>query len=111
MSAKQDRFRLILTTAGSDEQAEAIARGLVERRLAACVNIVSKSCSVYRWNGEVVREEEKLLVIKSAARLFEQVREAIHELHSYEVPEIIALPIRDGDESYLNWLEEQLIPV
>ena len=108
MATRDDEYQLVLTTTGSDEQAETIARALIDRRLAACVNIVGQTCSVYRWKGEVVREEEKLLVIKSATRLFEELREAIRELHSYEVPEVIALPIRAGDAAYLSWITENL---
>ena len=101
-------YRLILTTAGSDEQAETLARGLVERRLCACVNIVDGVCSVFRWKGEVTREAEKLLLIKTSAGLVEEVRTAIRELHSYETPEIISLAIDDGDPDYLAWLAESV---
>ena len=104
--ATTEGFQLVLTTAGSDEQAETIARSLVERNLAGCVNIVSGVCSVYRWKGEVTREEEKLLLIKTSARLFEPVREAIREIHTYEVPEVIAIPLADGDPEYLRWLAD-----
>ena len=100
----EQRFQLVLSTAGSEEQAEAIARELVDRRLAACVNIVSQVCSVYRWKGEVTRDAEWLLIVKTERRLFAEVSRAIRELHSYEVPEILALPIADGDGDYLQWL-------
>ena len=108
MTTGGERFVLILSTAGSDAQAESIARALVDRRLAACVNMVGQTCSVYRWEGKVVREEEKLLLIKSAERLFPAVRDAIRELHSYEVPEVLMLPIQDGDADYLRWLGDSL---
>ena len=104
MSVWAEEFRLILTTAGSDKQAEEIARALVERKLAACVNIVGSTCSIYRWKGEVVRESEKLLLIKSCERLLPQIRETIRELHTYEVPEVLALSIQGGDDEYLSWL-------
>ena len=104
MSGTDERFQLVLTTAGSEAQARAIARGLVERRLAACVTIVAQACSVYRWKGEVHEEDEKLLLIKSAERLFEPLRDAIRELHSYDVPEVLALPVARGDLAYLDWL-------
>ena len=103
MTPPEDAFQLILTTAGSEEQARQIARALVERRLAACVNIVAHACSIYRWKGEIQEEEEKLLLIKSSRRLFERVRETIREVHSYEVPEVLALPVDDGDADYLAW--------
>ena len=108
MFEPSERFQLVLTTAGSEEQARSIARELVDRRLAACVNIVAHVCSVYRWEGQVQEEDEKLLVIKTAQRLFPRVREAIRELHSYDVPEVIAIPLAAGDESYLRWLADCL---
>jgi len=103
-----DQFHLALTTAGSNEQADTLARALVERRLAACVNIVRGVCSVYRWKGDVTREEEQLLLIKTSERLLPEVRRTIRELHTYEVPEFVALPIRDGDPDYLAWLAAEL---
>jgi len=108
MSTPDERFLLILTTAGSDEQAREIARALVERRLAACVNVQPSGCSVFRWRGEIQEEAERLLVIKSSARLFERVRDAIRELHSYDLPEVIAVPVETGDTEYLAWLSESL---
>jgi len=103
-----ERFQMVLTTAGSDAQAESIARALVERRVAACVNIVHGVCSVFRWKGEVTREEEKLLLIKTSNTMLDRVGETIRELHSYETPELIALPVEDGDPDYLEWLSESL---
>jgi periplasmic divalent cation tolerance protein len=97
-----------LTTAGSDAQADGLARALVERRLAACVNVVSGVCSVYRWKGDVEREDERLLMIKSDRVHFEALRLAIRELHSYQTPEIVALPLVASDPDYLAWLEESL---
>ena len=108
MARSEERFQVVLTTAGSEEQARAIAGALVQRRLAACVNIVSGTCSIYRWKGEIQEEEEKLLVIKSSRRLFPALREAIRELHSYDVPELLALPVEDGDPAYLGWLADCL---
>ena len=104
MSAAANGYQLVLTTAGSEEQARTIARGLVERRLAACVSVVDHICSVFRWKGEVTEEDEKLLIIKTRRGLFPRVREAIRELHSYDLPEVLAVPIEDGDPEYLNWL-------
>ncbi|MCP3978663.1 MAG: divalent-cation tolerance protein CutA [bacterium] len=95
---------IVLTTAGSAESASLLARGLVERRLAACVNIVDSIRSIYRWQGEIADENELLLVIKTQAALFDRVREAIRELHDYDVPEVIAIPIADGDPDYLGWV-------
>jgi periplasmic divalent cation tolerance protein len=104
MSPSSERFQLVLTTAGSEDQARAIAQALVERRLAGCVTIVTQACSIYRWEGKVQEEHEKLLLIKSSERLFPRLTQAIRELHSYEVPEILALPVGAGEENYLGWL-------
>ncbi len=104
------RFAIVLTTAGSDEEASRIAETLVERRLAACVNVVPGVVSHYRWKGETCRDEERLLVIKTSARLFAEVRSAIRELHSYELPEAILIGIADGDPEYLAWLADGLAP-
>jgi periplasmic divalent cation tolerance protein len=97
---------LALSTAGSAEDAERIARALVERGLAACVNVVPGVVSVYRWKGQVEREGELLLVIKTRAERFEALREALVAMHPYEVPELIALPIENGHAPYLAWLDE-----
>lgn len=96
---------LVLTTAGSREEAGSIARALVERKLAACVNISGPISSVYRWEGAVEDAEEFLLLIKTTRRAFERLREAIAELHSYELPECIALPVEAGSEPYLRWID------
>jgi periplasmic divalent cation tolerance protein len=98
--------RIVLTTAGSQEEAGKIAHQLVERSLAACVNIVPQIKSVYRWQGKVEEAQEWLLVIKTTATAFGQVRQAIAELHSYELPECICLTIEDGSASYLQWVAE-----
>jgi periplasmic divalent cation tolerance protein len=108
MADTVEHFQVVLTTAGSDAQAETLAQALVERRVAACVNIVHGVCSVFRWKGEVTREEEKLLLIKTSSSMLDRVRETIRELHSYETPELIALPVEDGDPDYLAWLSESL---
>jgi periplasmic divalent cation tolerance protein len=105
---RPEDFAIVLTTAGSDEQAEHLARALVERRLAACVNLVQQVCSVYRWKGEVQREGEQILLIKTSKAKFEALRAAIRELHSYEVPEVVMLPMLDVDADYLRWMEEEL---
>jgi periplasmic divalent cation tolerance protein len=97
-----------LTVAKSLEDAEFIARELVERRLAACVNVVPGVASVYRWRGDVERSEEVLLVMKTSAERFEALREALLKLHTYELPELIALEVKAGHAPYLAWLEESL---
>ena len=99
---------LVLTTAGSESEARKIAHALVERRLAACVNIVPRIQSVYRWEGKVEEAEEYLLLIKTVKLREEQVRAAIRELHSYELPECIAIPIESGSAEYLKWLSDSV---
>jgi periplasmic divalent cation tolerance protein len=94
----------VLTTAGSESEATSLARALVERRLAACVNVVPQIASIYRWKGELARETEWLLLVKTVERRFPEVRAALRELHSYELPEIVAVPIAAGDPDYLAWL-------
>jgi len=95
---------VVLTTVGSDEQADGVASALVGERLAACVNVVKGVTSIYRWEGKIARDEERLLVIKTTRARFDAVRERILALHAYEVPEIVALPIVAGSEAYLDWL-------
>jgi periplasmic divalent cation tolerance protein len=100
--------KLVLTTAGSGEEAQRIARALVERRLAACVNIVPQIESIYRWKEKVEQAEEWLLLIKTTTSAFEHVRDAIKELHSYELAECICVDIGDGSAKYLKWLGESV---
>lgn len=100
--------RLVLSNAGSQEEAQRIAHALVERQLAACVNIVPGVESVYRWKGNIESAPEWLLLIKTTAAAFPRLREALQELHSYEVPECVALAIEDGSPAYLEWLGESV---
>ncbi|ERR1700730_18221581 len=100
--------RIVLTTAGSQEEAAKIARHLVEHGLAACVNIVPHVTSVYRWKDKVEEAGEWLLVIKTTARAFGHVCQAIAEIHSYELPECICLTIEDGAPNYLKWIAESV---
>jgi periplasmic divalent cation tolerance protein len=99
---------LVLTTAGSEAEASKIALALVERHLAGCVNIVPRIRSVYRWQGKVEQAEECLLVIKTGNAREGQVRTAIRELHSYDLPECIAIPIESGSAEYLEWLADSV---
>ena len=96
--------RLVLTTCGSRDEARRLAHELVDRRLAACVNIVPQIESVYRWKGGVETATEWLLVIKSTATAFEQLRDAIRKLHSYDLPECISVAVDDGNAPYLDWI-------
>ena len=95
---------LVLCTTDTSELAAKIASALVEERKAACVNIVAGIRSIYRWEGKVCDDEEHLLLIKTSKERFEAVRATIRKLHTYDVPEIIAVPITDGDPDYLKWL-------
>lgn len=102
---------IVLVTCRSTREAERIARTLVETRLAACGNILrSPVRSIYRWKEKIESAREVLLVIKTSRRRFPTLQAAIKRLHSYEVPEIIALPIAVGSESYLCWLAESVAP-
>jgi periplasmic divalent cation tolerance protein len=100
--------RLVLTTCGSSEEARRIAHELVERRLAACVNIIPQIESIYRWKDEIESATEYLLVIKTTLAAFEHLRDALHELHSYELPECAQIAIEDGSAEYLNWIAESV---
>ena len=99
---------VVLSACASAEEAAKIARSLVEKKLAACVNVLPAVRSFYRWKGVVEDDQESLLVIKSSRGLFDQLRTELEKLHSYEVPEVIAVPIVDGSEGYLEWLEREL---
>jgi periplasmic divalent cation tolerance protein len=100
---------LVLSTTDTTELAQKIAEALVEAGEAACVNIVPGIRSIYRWEGKICDAGEHLLLIKSSAEKFEAVRSRIKELHTYQVPEIIALPISTGDADYLNWIRSSLV--
>ncbi len=99
---------VVLTTCNSAEGAEKLARHLVETRVAACVNILPKARSIYRWKGNVEEAGEWLLLIKSRRDLFSALKAEIEKTHTYEVPEVIALPIVEGSAAYLDWLGAQL---
>jgi len=99
---------VVLSTVGKAEDAERIGRALVERGLAACVNVLPAVTSIYRWKGTVEKDEERLLLIKTRAERFEALRQALVSLHPYEVPEVLALPIADGHQPYLDWLDESV---
>jgi periplasmic divalent cation tolerance protein len=103
-----DDFCIIFTTAGSQEEADQLAEMLVARRLAACVQIANIA-SCYRWKGKMIKEPEFLLLIKTAADLYAEVEAAILENHSYEVPEIVQLPITQGLDRYLEWIGQNTI--
>ena len=99
---------IVLTNTGSQEEARKIASALVERKLAACVNIIPGVESTYWWRGKIETAPEWTLLIKTVRSNFQAVRNAIRELHSYDLPECIALVIDDGSPEYLNWIGESL---
>jgi periplasmic divalent cation tolerance protein len=102
--------KIVFTTASSPDEARRIAHHLVEHRLAACVNIVPGVESVYRWQGKVESSPECLLMIKTSVEKFPEVRDAVVELHSYDLPECITVTIDDGGAEYLKWLDDSLKP-
>lgn len=99
---------VVFSTCSSREEAARIARDLVESRLAACVNMIPAVNSVYRWQGAVEEAEEVALIVKSSRALFEPLRARIEKLSSYTTPEIVALPIVEGSEAYLHWMNAAL---
>jgi periplasmic divalent cation tolerance protein len=98
----------VLTTAGSEEEAERICDALIEERLAACVQVAGPISSTYRWRGEIEREREWQCLAKTEARLFGEVEATIRRVHSYEEPEILAIPVLEGSAGYLGWISENL---
>ncbi|HEX9453414.1 MAG TPA: divalent-cation tolerance protein CutA, partial [Candidatus Binatia bacterium] len=101
-------FIIVYVTTGSAAESEQIARALVEERLAACVNRTAPIQSVYRWQGKVEQSQEELLIIKSRRELYPALERRVRALHSYAVPEILALPVLEGSAEYLRWLREQV---
>lgn len=98
---------VVVVTCGSDKEARRIARALVEARLAACGNVVEAPVrSIYRWKGKVETAREYLLIVKSSRKRFAALEKAVKRLHSYDVPEIIGLPIAAGSVAYLRWIDE-----
>ncbi len=105
-SPSPDQFVMVLVTVPDPKVAGTIAHALVEERLAACVNVLPAVRSIYAWKGEICNEGELLCMIKTRRNLFPAIRERVLDLHPYEVPEIIALPLVEGSESYLDWIAE-----
>ena len=97
---------VVFVTASNEDEAAKISRSLVEAGLAGCVNIVGNVRSIYRWQGKIEDEAEVLMIAKTQRSLFSELSEKVKMLHSYSVPEIIAIPIVEGLQDYLNWLKE-----
>jgi len=101
---------IVMVTCGNNAEAETIARRLLEERLVACVNIAGRIRSLFQWEGVVSRESESLLLMKSRRECFDRLASLVKELHSYDVPEVIAMPIMVGNPDYLAWIEESTTP-
>lgn len=102
-------FQIVLCTCPNNQVAHQLASRLVEDKLAACVNIISGVKSIYRWQGKIETDDEVQLVIKSKKQLFNPLADKINLLHPYDVTEVIALDIQQGNQAYLTWLEDSLI--
>ncbi len=100
---------VIFITSGSEEEAKKLARVLVEEKLAACVNILSGVESLYWWKGKIESSKEWMLVVKTQGKMVNKVVKRVKEIHSYEVPEVIALPIVEGNKDYLQWISDTLV--
>ena len=101
---------VVLSTCSSADEAEKIARELLAKRLAACVNVLPDARSIYRWRGAIEEASECLMIVKSRRGLADEVCAEIERLHSYEVPEVLVLGVVDGSAGYLEWLEHELAP-
>ena len=100
-----DEYIMVLTTCNSSEISSLIADTLISDKLAACVNIIKGVESVYQWQGKIEHDNEILLIIKTRQSLFSRIEQSIQKLHNYELPEIIAVPIKIGEKNYLNWIQ------
>jgi periplasmic divalent cation tolerance protein len=103
-----EQARIVLTTVSSKEEAERMARSLVESRLAACVNVMGGVHSTYRWQGAVESAEEVMLLIKTSVEKLDALEAAVRGMHSYDVPEFVVLQVQGGSQAYLRWLYESL---
>ena len=99
---------IVFSNCGTEEEAMRVAHALIGSKLAACVNVLPKIRSVYRWKGAIEEESEWMLVIKSSRPLFSQLQAALRKAHSYDVPEVLAIPVVDGSPEYLRWLDGEL---
>jgi periplasmic divalent cation tolerance protein len=102
-----DPYVVVFVSAGSEKDAATIAKALVEERLAACVNIIPKVRSIYLWEGKICDDAESYLIIKTRRPLFRKLQNRVKALHTYDVPEIIGLPIVEGFDPYLGWIEKE----
>lgn len=98
---------IVFSNCGTEEEARGIGRALVEAKVAACVNIVAGVHSIYRWQGKVEEAGEWMLIIKSRRELFEPLCSVLRNVHSYQVPEVLAVPVVDGTEDYIDWIDRE----
>ncbi len=103
----ETKYITILVTTPDNTTAERIAYQLLEKKLAACINIVPNLTSIYKWMGKIETSQETLMIIKTKTELFEEIKKEIRRIHPYQVPEIISIPIQDGNKEYLKWIEEE----
>ncbi len=108
-SSEFNQYYLVWVSAGSEAEAIAIAQALVQEKLAACVNITPMT-SIYTWQSQLCQDREWQLSIKTKRICFEALKQRVAELHSYEVPEIIAIPIEAGSQNYLSWIDANVHP-
>lgn len=100
---------VVLSNCGSEEEARRVARALVEARVAACVNILPGIQTIYRWQGAIQEDSEWMLVIKSTRSMFDRLSVELRKAHSYQVPEVLAIPVIAGDQDYLDWMDREMI--
>lgn len=101
-------YIVIYCTVPNKKEGVEIARALLEQKIVACVNIIDKVESVFSWDGKIMEEKEALMIIKTKQEFFTRINHTIQKLHSYNVPEVIALPIVEADETYLKWIEHEV---
>ena len=106
MQPSTSDFIVVYITAPNQEEAQSLAQALVKEKLAACVNIIPGIQSVYQWDNAIQTDQELLLICKSRTERFEALSKRVQALHSYDVPEIISIPLQNGSEPYLNWVRD-----
>jgi periplasmic divalent cation tolerance protein len=111
MESGSSHYCIVLSTCPSQETAESIAMSLVEKKLAACVNIIPGLASIYEWQGNIEKSQEFLLIIKTRNAVYPAVESAILDRHPYELPEIISIPLNNGSANYLSWIDDNVVSV
>ena len=106
----EEGFAIVFITTCQDEESHLIARVLLEQRKAACINIIPKITSMFWWKDNINQDKESLLIVKTRMEVLDEVIRLVKEVHSYDVPEIIALPVVGGNHDYLEWIDREIIP-